>query len=207
MPQRSVAGCRSPCWFLRISKRFRTAHPKGSVRQTAWRNSQQRIDALVSALLAGDLTDDVERYAAAGVSDPHYSHLLHFAWIYSRQIASIRTLMDRYSATTIVVADLGTGCGHFLVTLARYLAAEGMTSRARLIGIDAASDDLAHARLALAQLPQISAELVTDDLRSESFADRLRQLRPDVVIANHVLEHLEGDIKNRYLQDWALAAK
>jgi hypothetical protein len=187
------------------------AFPEGAdaaaVFETAWRNTQQRIEAHVARLMAGAFTYDVDGYASRGVSDPRYSHVLHFAWIYAQQIASIRALMERYPLSTIVIADLGTGCGHFLVTLARHLAAEGLIGRARLIGIDSTDAGLGHARKALADVPEMRAEFVVDDLQSDGFADRLRRLHPDVVVANHVVEHLAGDIKNRYLQDWILAAR
>lgn len=190
---------------------YQASLPEGSTATDVWHllaaNSQRLFDAVVPSLLAGQREYDVDAYARLGVNQPEYSHIEHFGWIYARQIAAIDLLLDRYPHRTLRVADLGTGCGHFLATLAGHLVRTGRERRVTLLGIDACRDRLDCSREALALFSTCDVELVRDDLVDTAFADRLRRLHPDVVVANHVVEHLEGEVVNRYLQDWMLAAR
>lgn len=187
------------------------ALPAGSVEADVWRtlsnNTRARLRTGVEARLRGEVAYDTAAYALNGVAHPGYSHTAHFAWIYATEFQAIDALLDKYPGRELTVVDLGTGCGHFLATLAHHLRIGDRLGRVRLVGLDACSDRLRLACAALEETPDARAEFVAEDLRSPTFADRLRRLRPDVVVANHVLEHLEGEVVNRYLQDWLLAAR
>ena len=147
-------------------------------------------------------------YARHGVDHDAYSHVAHFASIYAHEIALIeRLLLHDYPSDVLTVADLGVGCGHFLLTLARVLTRHGCERRVRLIGIDVAEAPMGQAATALRDVPGVQATFLRLDVTWSDFADRLRQLRPDVVVANHLLEHLAGPVTERYLNDWLLAAR
>ena len=178
----------------------------GGVRETLCTNTQQRFDVLVAAIHDGKLQYDVEAYSRSGVEHSGYSHLAHFAWIYAQQVTLIEDLLRTYARRKLTIVDIGTGCGHFLLTLARHFVATGQVQRVRLVGIDDDHDGMSFARREFAQLA-VDVEFVTADVAGVNFADALRRHRPDVVIANHVLEHLPGEVKNRYLHDWLLAAR
>lgn len=202
---------RLPLRLLLLS--YLEAWPPGATDEDVWRvvfrNSQRRLEARVAACLAGEAEYDARSYAGRGVAHPGYSHLDHFAAIYAPQIALVERLLDEHPHRRLTVVDLGTGCAHFLVTLARRLEGQGRLARVRLIGIDRARQDPRYADEHLPASPDLDVRFLVDDLTDPGFADRLRRLQPDVILANHVLEHLPGDtldvVMNRYLHDWLLA--
>lgn len=196
-----------------VTLAYLEAFPERATREdvlgTFFRNSQDRFEEIVAGLATGEFTYDLTKYARTGVTDPAYSHLKHLGWVYCRQIQLVEQFLNQWPDEVLTVADLGTGGGHFLIILAKALAAKGLLSRVRLIGIDCSDHDLRFARAMMAE-SGFSAEWIIDDVADPGFADRLRRLKPDVICANHILEHLPGEfvhVENRYLQDWVLAAK
>lgn len=163
-------------------------------------NTQACFDERVQAYLTGARTYDVAQYERGGVCHSGYSHIAHLGWVYAKQIELLERLLERERPLTVV--DVGTGAGHFVLTVRNHLAGAGRLGEVRLIGIDRSKRDMRFGAELAAEV-----ELEVDDLTDPAFADRLRRRRPDVIVANHVLEHVEGEIKNRYLHDWLLAAR
>jgi hypothetical protein len=167
-------------------------------------NTQRRFERVVADLLGGKLEHDTMSYSVRGVDDPSYSHIEHLGWVYARQIELVEHVLREDPLRTVTVVDLGTGGGHLLLTLAARLAAADLLHRVRLIGVDRPeSRDM---KFAAELAPAYGITFKPDDLSDPTFADRLRRLRPDVIVANHVLEHLRGEIYTHYLYDWLLAA-
>ncbi len=192
---------------------YRAAFPSTATPAEVWatvaRNSQRRFDELVPAILDGRLPRDASGYRAHGPRHPDYSHLRHFAGIYAQQIGVLLRLMSR-DRGDLTVVDLGTGHGHLLLTLANYLHRAGhprWQRQLRLVGVDRGDAALRLVRDAFGDPGGVRVELVADDFTEPGFADRLRRLNADMIVANHVVEHLGGDIQNRYLDDWLLAAR
>ena len=178
------------------------------VLRISFANTQQRFEQVVESYLTGELKYDLVAYSQQGVSHPDYNHIAHFGWIYAQQIELVSQILRAHPDRNITVVDLATGSGHFMLTLAKQLAEKKLSARVRLIGIDWSEHDMQFARERLAaEVYRIDFDFVKDDLECPGFADRLRRHRPDVIVANHVIEHLPGEIQNRYLQDWLLAAK
>jgi 2-polyprenyl-3-methyl-5-hydroxy-6-metoxy-1,4-benzoquinol methylase len=171
------------------------------LRRRLYQNTQRKIAAYVDKYLGGSQQYDLARYSMLGPRDPGYSHVRHFSWIYAQEIVAIISLLDE--AERLRVVDLGSGDGHFLVTLAQALAARSLDGRVELVSIDKSSDC---SRFALEATSNANIEHRTDDITDSFFADRLRRLVPDVVVANHVIEHLPGDFQHLHLDDWLLAA-
>lgn len=170
-------------------------------------NSQSHFDKTVGSILAGQLEYDVADYARQGPTHPGYSHILHFSWLYTRGIQIVEEAIQQSPGAVVTVVDVGTGGGNFLLALMHHLGRRRLLSRVRLVGIDRTDRDARFGR----KLAGGRVEFLTGpdyDLIDPRFADRLRTLRPEVVVCNHVLEHLpvEGDVKNRYVHDLVLAA-
>lgn len=170
------------------------------------RNTQKRIEEKVAFYLLGGLQYDSRLYSTHGPNHPNYHHIDHFAWLYATQIQLVVQLIQAYPDRQITVVDLATGSGHFPLTLANYLKEKNLFSRVKLIAIDRSEHDMRYAR-ELGNLLKTNIAFVNDDVESSGFPDRLRRFQADVIVANHILEHLPGEIQNRYLHDWLLAAK
>src|SRR5258705_9579658 len=170
------------------------------------RNTQKRIEEKVIPYILGSLQHDSLFYSKHGPNHSNYSHIDHFAWLYATQIQLVVQLVQAYPNRQITVIDLATGSGHFLLTLANYLTEKNLFSRVRLIAIDRSEHDMRYMR-ELANLLKIDITFVNDDVESPGFPDRLRSFQADIIVANHILEHLPGEVQNRYLHDWLLATK
>jgi 2-polyprenyl-3-methyl-5-hydroxy-6-metoxy-1,4-benzoquinol methylase len=189
-------------------------------------NTQERFRRVVGEYLRGERTYDAGKYREHGVTDAGYSHIAHFGQIYTEQILLVERHLQQYPERTITVVDLGTGNGHFLLTLASHLENRGLLARVRLIGIDQAEEDMGHAKAMCRPSYADYVSFHATDITHPGFADRLRRYQADIIIANHVLEHLpvpadehaspdrevrpggtiQSLIINRYLQDWVLAS-
>jgi hypothetical protein len=171
------------------------------------RNTQQRFDRVVESFLAGRTCYNPEAYSQRGPAHSAYSHIEHLGWIYHLEIKLVLRILEGDPSRTVTVVDLGTGAGHFAITLAEQLVARGLLDRTRIIGIDRELHrDMVYG-IGVVRERGLAIEFLEDDVANPEFPDRLRRLRPDVIVANHVLEHLEREIQNRYLQDWLLATQ
>lgn len=119
--------------------------------------------------------------------------------------ARILRLLEDDQQLTLTVVDVGTGGAHFLLTLGTLLRERDWLARVRMIGIDRSDRDKKFGSELATELG-VSVEFFDWDITAPDFADKLRRLRADVIVVNHVLEHLEGEVQNRYLHDWLLAA-
>jgi SAM-dependent methyltransferase len=146
------------------------------------------------------------------VTDPHdpsYSHTDLFSTIYARQIKTVFGVVDKKLGEQATIVDLGGGFGHFSFLLAEVLNRRGLQNKFRLINIDASARDMGYGRERKWKegAPIIFVE---DDVTDPSFVNRLHRYEPDIIVSNHMLEHLPGTdvnyLKNRYLHDWLLAA-
>ena len=155
------------------------------------------------------------------VTSENYNHVKHFARIYYQQALLIEDQVQRNAGGLLEVVVLGCGRGNDILTIGNYLARQGAGDRVRFWGVDDSEADLCTARALLAECPGIQSELVRDNLCAKGFGDRLRRMRGDVLLANHVLEHLWAEdaeagwpagqrlevLKNRYLHPWLFAAR
>ena len=168
-------------------------------------NSQKEIDHAIESFSKGEAYDS-ERYANLGVKDPRYSHIKHFAWLYWQIIQLIKHLITE-SPKQLTVVDLGVGNGHFILSAIKVLEQEGMKGRVKFIGIDNNQNSIDFARQLLTDQGIANVNLMHDDVTKPGFAKRLNCLKADLVVANHMLEHLPGELKNKYLHDWLVGSK
>jgi hypothetical protein len=207
---------RTPNWQRELPLRLLTplllsGFPKGSRHRDVMRrfteNTQRALEHGVGAYLDGRTRYNVDLYETHGPGTMRYSHLDHFGFVYGCQIALVLEVVARNPDAEVVVVDLGTGAGHFLLTLAHVLAERDMRgTQVRLIGVDRSDADMRYGR-ALAQQRHVDVTFVRDDVADPHFPDRLRAWRPDVVVANHVVEHLRAELKEHLLPEWLLAAR
>lgn len=181
-------------------------------------NSQARFDRTIAAAAAGEHRYDLETYALLGVSNPSYSHIEHFSWIYHRQIETLRAVAAEANAAgrAAVVVDLATGGANFILSAIAALTRETPVPRVRFIGIDCSEHDM---RIGAAMIAErspheaISVEFKIGDLTAPGFADELIGLGADFVVVNHALEHLPGfapgnpQLENLYIHNWLLATR
>lgn len=191
------------------------------VMRTCTRNTQHLLDAVIEALLDGPQRDDLWLDVNPNTRDQGFTHTALFGRIFAEQIRLMEHAIQCDPDRTQVVVDLGCGRGHGIVSLSRSAAKRGLIDRVRFVGIDNSESDLAICREMLASVPGIRMDLLKEDISSKGFADRLRKLDADIVLANHVLEHVWAEdmesgwpisqrldvLKNRYLHPWLFGAR
>lgn len=171
------------------------------------RNTQQRIEEAVDGYLAETAQFDSVAYLQHGVLDPAYSHIGLFGYLYAAEIRWILRLLEELPQDrTLKVLDIGCGACHFLLTLSRCLRLRGLQDRVELVGLDSSDRD-ARFGVQISQEREWRTTFERFDLMAPDAADRLRRYRADILVLNHVLEHLPGPIENRWLHDLMLAAR
>jgi hypothetical protein len=183
-------------------------------------NSQALFEKLISKYHSGRSSYDPAKYSQLGASETDYSHISHFAWLYWRQIQEIHAICkDRpNSANPITVVDLATGGASFILSAIHYFQTfVPQTPLILFVGIDKNCVDMAIGEKMCAKALKpggpIQLRFQNDDVISPGFADRLIALKADLVVANHVLEHLPGfsetdpQLENCYIHNWLLAAR
>ncbi len=189
--------------------------------RTCTRNTQTLLDAGIEASLAGSAQDDLWLNVNPNTRDKGFTHTDLFRRIFAEQIRLMEHAIQDDPHREQVIVDLGCGRGHGLLSLSRYAAKCGLIDRVRFVGIDNSESDLAICCEMLAGVPGISVDLLKDDVSSKGFADRLRRLHPDILLSNHVLEHVWAEdvesgwpisqrldvLKQRYLHPWLFAAR
>lgn len=170
-------------------------------------NTQRRIEKLVDEYLAGTALFDSVNYLQHGVLDPAYSHIALFGYLYYAEIRWVLRLLEELPKNRVLkVLDIGCGAGHFLLTLSRSLRLLGLQDRVELIGLDNSDRD-SQFGARISQEREWRTTFERFDLMAPDAADRLRRYGADILILNHVLEHLPGPIENRWLHDLMLAAR
>jgi len=183
-------------------------------------NSQTLFERVISDYDAGLVMYDPVKYSQLGASETDYSHIAHFAWLYWQQIQVIHAICKEHrdSHSPITIVDLATGGASFILSAIHYFQSYGtQTPSLRFIGTDNSSVDMAIGETmctkALNPGGPIQVRFQRDDVTSPGFADRLIALNADLIVANHVLEHLPGffaadpQLENCYIHNWLLAAR
>lgn len=170
-------------------------------------NSQVGFEALTGALLQGDETYDPEAYE---VGADQYSHIRHFGWIYAVEIRLLRRILAETPDREVVVIDAGTGFGHFVFTAARFLSHDERR-RTRFVGTDHTTTDLKFAMDAAHAAPGLNVTWEIADIDGSDHVQRLKDASggrfADLLVVNHVLEHLEARPAVDYVLDWLRVAR
>ena len=184
-----------------------------------FKNSQQKfektVDIFLKALLRGKEPEyDLDRYLRYGPSDPNYSHITHFSWIYAIELKRLIEILKSEPHRKITVVDDATGCGHFILTTAYILKhleqrgelPEGALNRIHFIGTDYKLRDVQFAAKAVSSYSGLSVSWVIEDIDKPGHADRLKKLNSgkpvDMIVNNHVLEHLNAKPAADYILEW-----
>ena len=136
-----------------------------------------------------------------------YSHVKFFAWVYAQESKLLQRLSEENAK--LVVLDIGTGYGHFIFTAHDLLNKNRANGLINYIGTDKRWKDMAFAKR-YAQSLKIGAvfgKVDLDDLRwKRNSLVLMAGQKPDVIVANHVLEHLPKN-PEEYLLSWGAFAK
>lgn len=171
------------------------------------RNTQHLFDQRVLQFLEEPSGYDALAYARNGARHPGYKHTDHFSYLYSVQISHLLACL-KSTDQSIVVVDLACCGGSFILSAAKILEAKGLLNRVQFIGMDRTWQDMRFGRQMAQAIPGLQVQWHIDNLEDPTFAARLRGWSADLIVANHILEHLPGDdITNRYIQDWLLACR
>ena len=182
-------------------------------------NSQQRFEQTVETFLLvlsyGEGSEyDVHSYVPYNVSDSLYSHIIHFSWIYAVELKKLIEILEANPYREITVVDDATGFGHFIFSAAYVLRRmeesgklpPGTLERIHFIGTDYKLKDTQFAIEATPNYPGLSVTWKLEDIERPGHPDRLKQLNNgrsvDLMVVNHVLEHLEGRSPADYIVDW-----
>lgn len=184
---------------------FENPPDRETVLELFFRNSQAKFDRVADELLSGARSYSLAEYASDGVFDEGYSHIEHFAWIYVKQIELIREVLRKNPERTVRVADLGCGGSNFILTAARALTPDEL-GRVEFIAVDLGGADVAVGNRMLAEIPAVNVRSVVHNVSDPGFINVLSAYEPNVIVVNHVLEHLPGD-PDDYLHQWSVAAR
>jgi len=169
-------------------------------------NSQAAFERAGDGLLRGRETYDIERYDV-GADD--YSHIKHFSWIYAMELELLQEILAEDTTREVVVVDEGTGFGHFILT-ARHVLRPDDLARLRFIGTDYKHKDMRFAMDAAAGPPNLKVDWRVEDIDAADHVERLLELvhgnAVDLLVANHILEHLDAKTPTDYLLAWLQAA-
>jgi len=162
-----------------------------AVMRSFYENSQLRFNRLV----ARDLKDNTAYpYQEYRLSSDSYSHLGHFSWIYAREIELLRIRLSESHADEIALLDEGSGFGHFIMTCAAVLQPQEL-ARIHFYGIDRKEQDTIFAVEESRRFPNLNVTWLIGDITAEDHQGRLATLHNghpvDMIVANHILEHLE----------------
>jgi chaperonin GroES len=167
-------------------------------------NTQAKFNEIVDSYQRGSDSYNLQLYADYGVRHLAYSHLRHFAWIYWKQLLQLQRILNGSPENEdVVVVDLGTGGGNFILTAAYFLSDEEL-SRVSFIGIDKRDRDKRFGQEMAEQIQGLNVDWVEDDITDETFVNRLSTYNADLIVVNHVMEHLPGDMVD-YLSNWSKA--
>lgn len=169
--------------------------------KVSWDNSQRSITEFVKNWLAGSRSDGA--FPSNRPGWPGYSHVELFGALYAEEIRTVRDILQ--TKPLVKVLDIGAGDGHFSTTLFALLTKD---ERARVLveSLDFEVRRSGRAATTLRSQGCYNWRQTVDDVTRSGFADDLRRRQPDVIIANHVLEHLHGDVQHLFVDDWAFAA-
>jgi len=171
-----------------------------------YKNSQESFNKTIEEYAKDIKKYDVNRYGMKGVIDEQYSHIQHFGWIYWQQIQLVLDALDKKEGK-LKILDLGAGACSFILTAAHFLKKKNLLHKVTFVAVDRSERDMKFGKKMLSKFGNVEVEFVTDNVTSTGFANRLIRHEPDIIISNHLLEHLSGDIKNLFLHDWLIAAK
>lgn len=174
-------------------------------------NSQKRFETTTQEFIDHPENYQLDDY---DVGDENYDHVRHFSWIYAEQIREIKRLLDRHKdKKKLVIMDVGTGFGHFILTAAKLLSPEEM-SRLKFIGMDYKLKDM---RFAVKEIekgdeyPNLEVEWHEGNVNDPNASINMMNMNGgapvDLTVINHVLEHLDTKTIQEYVSDWARATR
>ena len=141
-------------------------------------------------------------YAKNQLDDKNYSHVGLFSWIYCKEITILQDVL-KLSDRDVTVLDMATGFANFIFTAQELLTDN--SARVKYIGSDISARDMGQA-ISYAKSKNTPAEFVFDDMTEPAWGKRFLSLnnneKVDMVVVNHVLEHLDGNPVD-YLIEWA----
>jgi len=142
-------------------------------------NSQYRFEQYVKGFHSGEMQYEyLNQYHIDMVDSNEYSHLKHFGWIYWQQLKALKQALSLKEGE-VVVADVGTGFGHFILTAASFLSKEEL-KRTRFVGIDVRDDNMKLGAIFAEQYSDLNVEWQTVDITETSVNNNLRALNADV---------------------------
>ncbi|MGE5307515.1 MAG: class I SAM-dependent methyltransferase, partial [Deltaproteobacteria bacterium] len=170
------------------------------------RNTQRNFDAWIKSYGLG--TPYIPEENRIGSED--YSHTRLFAYIYYQEIRELHRLLDAEPDKTISVLDLGTGMANVLFSIMQSLTPEER-KRVKLFGIDGQERDMNIAR----KYGKERGYDITFRKVNVERPDWMQQTlllnggeKFDLVISNHVLEHLDpANPPDKYVREWLTLGK
>ena len=184
-----------------------------------FKNSQKKFEEMAELFVLDLLKEkkpdyDVSRYVDLNLSDPEYSHITHFSWIYAVELKQLVELLRAKKGRRLAVVDNGTGFGHFILTAAYVLhrleekreLPPGTLERIHFIGTCHKLKDMEFAIEASFDYPGLSVSWEVLDINSLTYSEEVRKINhekpADLIVTNHVLEHLEAKSTIDYMLDW-----
>lgn len=168
-----------------------------------FRNSQKIFDRKVDACLNDQGAANLDAYFEKGPLNEQYFHTDLFSYLYAQEIKLIKKLLEEERNKKIKVLDLGTGGGSFILSAAHVLSAEEL-ARIEFVGIDLGGRDALVAEKMFQDIPEATIEFVIDDIEELGFINRLSSYNADLIVVNHVLEHLKRPVLD-FLHQWVLS--
>ena len=162
-------------------------------------STQNKFSQTTSRYLLG--LEDYD-YAKNQLDNKDYSHIALFSWIYYKEIAILQDVL-KISDRDVTVLDMATGFANFIFTAQELLTDDN--DRVKYIGSDISDRDMGQA-ISYAESKNTSVEFVFDDMTKPAWGKRFlssnNNKKVDMVVVNHVLEHLDGNPID-YLIEWA----
>ena len=163
------------------------------------KNTQRKINHVVWEYSKGKNFNS-KYYSEEGVFASDYSHIELFGWIYWSQINAI---LSKDTDCELTLVDLGVGGANFILTAIHVLRQRKLNiSKIKFVGVDKKFVDLGIGLKILKEYKGVNFSYWIDDIASPDFNLRLSKLNPDIIIANHLIEHLPIKNLNSFILNW-----
>ncbi|MCK5491611.1 MAG: methyltransferase domain-containing protein, partial [Candidatus Omnitrophica bacterium] len=178
------------------------------IRMVLLENSQREFEKQTELYLAGR-----ELYVGSEneLSSMDYSHIKLFAYIYAEEINEVLEVLKERPKEIISILDIGVGFGNLFFTILS-MVPESDKHRIRFVGIDYKDTDMKLAQEYAEKNGINSITFALGNVEEDDWKDQMLKLNNNepynIVISNHVLEHLDTAISTEaHILNWSEIVK
>jgi len=177
-----------------------------AVLRSYFENSQAAYTQTVGAFLRRLPSPDT---ISCQIGSEGYSLIRHFSLLYAVEINELLDIHREKPNGYLTVIDEAAGAGFFIITCASVLPQQ-VLARTRFLGTDVKLADIIYGMEAARRYP-IEAAWQLTDINASNHAAKLRSFNNggpvNLLVLNHVLEHLGEYAAEEYILEWLRAAQ